>query len=28
MDGLFGEKVANVLEVNLALRKRFGSPAE
>jgi len=28
MDGLFGEKVANVLEINLALRKRFGSPAE
>jgi potassium-transporting ATPase KdpC subunit len=28
MGGLFGEKLVNVLDVNLALRKRFGSPAE
>lgn len=25
--GLFGEKIVNVLEVNLELRKHFGAPA-
>jgi K+-transporting ATPase ATPase C chain len=28
MGGLFGEKLVNVLEVNLELRNRFGSPAD
>lgn len=28
MGGLFGEKLVNVLDVNLELRKRFGSPAD
>jgi K+-transporting ATPase ATPase C chain len=26
-DGLFGERIVNVLEVNLALRNRFGAPS-
>lgn len=28
INGLVGEKIVNVLEVNLELRKRYGSPAE
>lgn len=27
LDGLAGEKVINVLEVNLTLRQRYGAPA-